>query len=93
MLSTVKNGVRKRVSMTEEKRPARPWDIFNKNLNNVPEEDFHARMAICKKCEFFIKKTSQCSKCGCFMSLKTKLVNASCPVGKWGTIDVSIEEK
>ncbi len=41
------------------------------------------RLAICKKCEFFIKKTSQCEKCKCFMKLKTRFKGSTCPVGKW----------
>ncbi len=42
------------------------------------------RLAICNSCPEFIKSTSQCRKCGCFMSAKTRLKMASCPIGKWG---------
>jgi len=41
------------------------------------------RLAICKACPEFIAATSQCRKCGCFMSAKTKLKVASCPINKW----------
>ena len=41
------------------------------------------RYAICESCEFFRPKSKSCSKCGCFMKLKTKLKDAHCPVGKW----------
>jgi hypothetical protein len=78
--------------MSNEERPARPWDIFNKNLRDVPEAAFEERMAICRGCEHFINLTSQCKLCGCFMNLKTKLTNASCPAGKWGQIHVTMEE-
>ena len=27
--------------------------------------------------------TQQCKKCGCFMKIKTKLKNATCPLQKW----------
>lgn len=37
----------------------------------------------CLKCEYFIKSTSQCRKCGCPMKLKIKFSWASCPIGKW----------
>lgn len=78
--------------MSTEERPARPWDIFNKNLRAVPESTFEERMDICRSCEHFIKLTSQCKRCGCFMNVKTKLTNASCPEGKWHQIHVPIEE-
>ena len=42
-----------------------------------------ARLAECHDCEHFIKTTSQCKKCGCFMKVKTKLATAKCPIGKW----------
>lgn len=74
-------------------RPARPWDLFNKNLEKVGEELKNERLEICKGCEHFIKLTQSCSKCGCFMSAKTTLPNAECPVGKWHKVDVKISYK
>ena len=41
------------------------------------------RMKICLQCEHFLKMTKQCKKCGCFMVIKTRLPNATCPIGKW----------
>lgn len=41
------------------------------------------RLAICNACEHYMKWTTQCKKCGCFMKLKTKLYAASCPIEKW----------
>lgn len=41
------------------------------------------RRAICNSCEHYIKWTTQCKKCGCFMKLKTKLSNVKCPLNKW----------
>jgi len=43
-----------------------------------------SRMVICKSCDDFNQQTSQCRRCGCFMSVKTKLKHSSCPIGKWG---------
>jgi hypothetical protein len=40
------------------------------------------RYEICKSCEFFTD-TKRCSKCHCFMKMKTMIAAASCPVGKW----------
>ena len=41
------------------------------------------RMAICRECPDFIKSIGQCSRCGCFMHVKTLLKNSECPLGKW----------
>ncbi len=62
-------------------------ELLKKKANNSgffsPNEEMKERLSVCKKCEFFIKKTTQCEKCLCFMKLKTRLRNASCPVDKW----------
>jgi hypothetical protein len=65
-------------------RPVRPWDLFNKNKERVPAHIKEERLAFCKECPFFINITGQCKKCGCFMDSKTKLSDATCPIGKWG---------
>lgn len=49
----------------------------------VPEEVAESRMKICLSCEHLIKPINSCSKCGCFMNLKTKLTNVECPIKKW----------
>ena len=41
------------------------------------------RMKICLQCEHFLKMTKQCKKCGCFMIIKTRLPNSTCPIDKW----------
>lgn len=75
-------------------RPARPWDLYNKNIGRVEQELADRRMEICLGCPQLIKLTHQCKECGCIMNLKTKLPNAECPLGKWGQeqIQVSIKE-
>jgi hypothetical protein len=50
----------------------------------VSENVSSARMSICHSCDDFNTKTTQCRKCGCFMSAKTRLKQGSCPIGKWG---------
>jgi hypothetical protein len=74
-------------------RPARPWDLFNKNIEKVGEQISGERLDICKACPELIKATNQCKQCGCIMTLKTKLPNASCPLGKWGIIRVGFQEE
>ncbi len=74
------------------KRKSRPWDLFNKNIGRVEETLQKERMSICMQCPHLIKVTKQCSKCGCFMDAKTKLPNASCPIGKWDTVDIKVDD-
>jgi hypothetical protein len=62
-------------------KPARPWDLFNKNIEKLGEEISSQRMEICKTCPFLT--AGLCKKCGCIMSAKTKLPHAKCPIGKW----------
>ena len=63
---------------------SKPWDMLNPNIGRVSKEVLDERLAICQSCEFFIKLTKQCKKCGCFMRLKGALPHSECPVGKWG---------
>jgi hypothetical protein len=67
-------------------RPARPWDLFNKKIGRVDQSIADERLEICLGCPQLIKLTAQCKECGCIMSAKTKLPNASCPLGKWGQV-------
>lgn len=73
-----------------ENKKARPWDLFNKNIQKVSEDISEKRMSICNSCEHLIALTSQCKKCGCFMNLKTKLPHAECPIGKWNQEKINI---
>jgi len=61
---------------------SRPWHYVNPN-NYVLEAVSSNRMDICLSCDKLIQITKQCKECGCFMSAKTKLQNATCPLGKW----------
>jgi hypothetical protein len=61
---------------------ARPWDLWDPN--KFAEEDVaKERLEICKACPELIKVTKTCKKCGCFMTAKTKIQGATCPLGKW----------
>jgi len=42
-----------------------------------------ARYDICKACEHFNSTLYTCKQCGCFMKIKVKFQNSSCPIGKW----------
>lgn len=41
------------------------------------------RLKECEACQHFRKLTRQCDLCGCWLDLKTKLLEASCPIEKW----------
>ena len=45
----------------------------------VEKEVADKRWDICTKCKHLTNLTKQCKKCGCFMKLKTKIKNVSCP--------------
>ena len=49
----------------------------------VEKEIAQKRYNECKKCDEFDLLTFRCKMCGCFMKLKAKLLNASCPLNKW----------
>ena len=41
------------------------------------------RYDICQPCEYFIKKSKRCAKCGCYLKQKVKMKISSCPIKKW----------
>jgi len=61
----------------------RPWDLLNPATEYVDASVSKERFDICLSCPELIKLTKQCKQCGCFMVLKTKLQDATCPLGKW----------
>ena len=54
-----------------------------KNNMLYDEAVLNTRWDLCLGCEF-LTDSNKCEKCGCFMKVKHKLAQASCPVGKWG---------
>jgi len=61
----------------------KPWDLFDSDAPRSSEEIQKERMQSCLSCENLIQFTKQCNKCGCFMEMKTRLLDAKCPIGKW----------
>lgn len=51
------------------------------------------RLAICKGCEFYLKPTGQCLKCGCFMKIKTRIKSLPCPIDKYPKVRSNKEER
>ena len=66
-----------------------------KNLILHDQDIIDKRWEICSGCEF-LTGMHRCEKCGCFMKVKTRISEASCPIGLWGKeqikdkIDVAI---
>jgi hypothetical protein len=67
----------------KEKNGVTPLDMLNPMTKHATLELAENRIEICKACPELIKLTTQCKKCGCFMSVKTKMEAAKCPIGKW----------
>jgi len=63
-------------------KKVKPWDMIN-GSPRVSEELVRQRLDICHECPWFKPLTQRCKKCGCFMSMKTQLEKAYCPIGKW----------
>ncbi len=53
----------------------------------VPPEEAQRRYAICEQCDCFNVVDARCSKCGCYMRVKTAFRSATCPDGKWAVVD------
>lgn len=59
-------------------------DAIKTKWHTVSDEEQQRRHSMCKNgCEFYIAKTDQCSKCGCYTSFKTALTAWHCPIDKW----------
>ena len=41
------------------------------------------RLDICKACPELIGPLNNCLQCGCFMNIKVRIYESTCPLGKW----------
>lgn len=73
----------KQEEMVKNKRTVKVWDIFDPRTDWAIAEISSKRMEICNACPSLLKFTKQCKECSCFMTVKTKIQVASCPLGKW----------
>ena len=53
------------------------------NSLNISDADKEKRLSICKSCEFYDAGQERCSRCGCYLKVKTYLKAEKCPVGRW----------
>lgn len=65
-----------------KKENAKPWDMINGSAR-VSADVIKQRLDICHTCPAFKPLTQRCKKCGCFMTMKSQLEKAYCPLGKW----------
>jgi hypothetical protein len=70
-----------KIVIRENTIEARPWHMVTEKKTG--QEEFDRRMAICEECPFLKRPAKQCSKCGCFMKLKSRIEKAHCPIHKW----------
>lgn len=54
----------------------------------LSNEQAFERGKVCATCPSLRKSLWQCKECGCFMKVKIRLVDATCPLGKWEGNDV-----
>lgn len=59
------------------------FSLLNPKEPRSDSELAESRLAICRTCDFFNLRLEKCTKCGCFMKLKTTLERAKCPIGHW----------
>ena len=50
----------------------------------IPTAIRDERLVICNGCPALNKDTAECTECGCYMPIKSGLISAECPLGKWG---------
>lgn len=63
---------------------SRPWHLLSPDAKIQDQAKIEKRFDTCKACVHFTDVTTQCKVCSCFMKLKTTLLGAECPIGKWG---------
>lgn len=57
--------------------------LIRGELTLSSEELATERLKVCTECPDFRHMTRQCSLCNCFMDMKTKILNTSCPKDLW----------
>lgn len=73
---------KKKNAERQEAEGVRPWDFINPDTEYVDDFDQEYRYSICKECPH-LTAAKTCTRCGCFMPAKTKLLHAECPIKKW----------
>ena len=62
-------------------------DAQTKNVSKFADDNKIAeRKRICSECEHSTV-LGLCSKCGCIISIKTRMSKQSCPINKWNAVN------
>lgn len=64
-----------------DNKPA-DWNTANPYPTESTTTDRAKRIKICNGCEF-LNSMKFCTKCNCFMPIKTYLKSKKCPAGYW----------
>lgn len=62
-------------------------DAVTGKLQFASKDIARERLFVCKNCEAYDMFWKQCTVCGCFMPIKTKLANSDCPMNLWKEYD------
>lgn len=57
--------------------------VIKGELTLSSDELARERLKVCAECEDFRRLARQCSLCNCFMDLKAKVLDSSCPKNLW----------
>ena len=58
-------------------------DLVTGNLKFVTRTVANERYTKCINCDVFNSKLNNCTICGCYMPIKTKLEKSTCPMEIW----------
>lgn len=68
------------------------WNFLLDIISDIKyKKEFDERFEICKTCEH--NKFGICELCGCVLKAKTKAEDEFCSIGKWKTIEETINER
>jgi hypothetical protein len=81
-METIEKCKEEEITEKPMSKDVKPWDMIN-GSPRASEEIAKERLDICRSCMCLQPITEICLVCSCFMKLKTKLEDATCPLGKW----------
>ena len=59
------------------------WLLVTRQANLAPQHLQENREDVCCHCPIRDKQKNVCTACGCYLPIKVKLLQSSCPIGKW----------
>jgi hypothetical protein len=65
-----------------DKKQVLPFNLISEDIEKIDSDIRKIRMEVCLSCEK-LEQVNCCSECGCWMSAKTWIRDAKCPLDKW----------